>query len=104
MRLANVGDARVVIASAHLASLLWRIAAGLLGGYALAALLASALALALPGARSELALWMSMLSFLIYGGAVIWVFAARSATRAWLGLLIAAIPAALAVVTFGSFR
>jgi F0F1-type ATP synthase assembly protein I len=31
-------------------------------------------------------------SFLVYAGAVIWVFAVRSATRAWVGLLIAALP------------
>jgi hypothetical protein len=29
-------------------------------------------------------------SFLLYAGAVIWVFAVRSAARAWLGLGIAA--------------
>ena len=37
-----------------------------------------------------------MLSFLVYVGAVIWVFAVRSATRAWVGLAIAAVPLGLA--------
>lgn len=37
-----------------------------------------------------------LLSFAIYTGAVIWVFAARSATRAWVGVMIpAAVCAAL---------
>jgi len=31
-------------------------------------------------------------SFLVYAGAVIWVFAARSARRAWLGLAVVALP------------
>ena len=35
-------------------------------------------------------------SFAIYAGAVIWVFAVRSARRAWAGLLIAAVPLLLA--------
>ncbi|MCB5189002.1 DUF3649 domain-containing protein [Methylobacillus caricis] len=29
-----------------------------------------------------------MLSFAVYAGIVIWVFHARSATRAWIGLLV----------------
>jgi hypothetical protein len=37
-----------------------------------------------------------MASFLVYTGAVIWVFAVRSATRAWVGLLVAALPLVLA--------
>lgn len=65
-----------------------RIAAALLGGYALAALFSVA-ALALPIAKSE-AVFTGMLgSFLVYAGAVVWVFAVRSATRAWGGLLLA---------------
>jgi len=38
-----------------------------------------------------------MLSFIVYTCAVIWVFAVRSAWRAWAGLLIAAAPLALIV-------
>jgi hypothetical protein len=39
-------------------------------------------------------------SFIIYAGAVIWVFAVRSATKAWVGLMIVAVlllPAAWSV-------
>lgn len=67
-----------------------RVLAALLGGYALAALLASALALALPwlglGTRAEGVQAAGLLSFALYTGAAIWAFGARSALRAWLGL------------------
>jgi hypothetical protein len=68
-----------------------RIAAALFGGYALAAL-ASVAALALPLARTEAVFTGMMASFLLYAGAVVWVFAVRSARRAWTGLAVAAIP------------
>lgn len=35
-------------------------------------------------------------SFVIYAAAVIWVFAVRSALRAWAGLLVVAAPLSLA--------
>ena len=35
-------------------------------------------------------------SFAIYAGAVIWVFAVRSALKAWVGLIIVAVPLSLA--------
>lgn len=66
-----------------------RIVAAILGGYALAAL-ASVAALALPIARPQAVLTGMLASFALYAGAVIWVFAVRSATRAWVGLLMAA--------------
>lgn len=71
--------------------LLSRVVAALLGGYALAAL-TSVATLALPLARSEATFIGMLASFLVYAGAVIWVFAVRSAMRAWVGLLIAALP------------
>lgn len=75
---------------------LWsRIVAALLGGYALAAL-ASVAALVLPMARTEAVFTGLQLSFAVYALAVIWVFAARSATRAWAGLIAAALPLLLA--------
>jgi hypothetical protein len=69
--------------------LLSRIVAALLGGYALAALCSVAV-LALPISRPQAVLTGQLLSFAIYAGAVIWVFAVRSALRAWAGLLIVA--------------
>ncbi len=75
--------------------LISRIAAALCGGYALAALAsvaALALPLALPLARTEAVFTGMMASFLVYAGAVVWVFAVRSARRAWIGLAVAAMP------------
>lgn len=77
--------------------LLSRIAAAIGGGYALAAL-TSVAALALPLTTTEAVTTGMLLSFLVYAGVVIWVFAARSATRAWAGLLLAALPLLLAAV------
>lgn len=71
-----------------------RIVAAVLGGYVLAAL-TSVAALALPLAAAEAALGGMLSGFLVHAAAVVWVFAVRSATRAWLGLLAAASPLAL---------
>lgn len=65
-----------------------RALAAILGGYGLAALSAAALAVFLPLSRADATLTGTMLSFLVYACAVVWVFAARTATRAWLGLLL----------------
>ena len=78
--------------------LLSRIVAALCGGYALAAL-TSVATLALPMSKSEAVLTGMQLSFLVYAGAVVWVFAVRSARRAWAGLLVAAAPLLLAAWT-----
>ncbi len=72
-----------------------RIVAALFGGYALAAL-ASMAALALPLDEPQAVLTGMQSSFLVYAVAVIWVFAARSARRAWAGLAVVALPLALA--------
>lgn len=66
-------------------SIVMRILAALVGGYALAALFSVA-TLALPMRPAEAALLGMTGSFLLYTGAVIWVFASRSACYAWLGL------------------
>lgn len=77
------------------AALVSRIAAALFGGYALAAL-ASVATLALPMSKPQAVLMGMLVSFIVYAGAVIWVFATRSAWRAWAGLLAAALPLLLA--------
>jgi hypothetical protein len=68
--------------------LLSRCVAAVIGGYAVAAL--GSVALARLGSRVEGALTGMMASYAIYTAAVIWVFAAPSALRAWLGLAAAA--------------
>ena len=65
--------------------LLSRIVAAIFGGYALAAL-SSVAVLALPVDRTQAVIGGVQLSFAIYTGAVIWVFAVRSARRAWVRL------------------
>lgn len=70
-------------------ALISRIVAALLGGYALAAL-GSVAVLALPMSKPQAVLTGMLASFAIYAGAVIWVFAVRSALKAWVGLIIVA--------------
>lgn len=72
-----------------------RIVAAVGGGYALAALVSVA-TVALPISKPQSVLAGMLLSFLVHAAAVIWVFAARSATRAWAGLLLVAAPLLLA--------
>lgn len=68
-----------------------RVAAAVLGGYGLAALTSLA-ALALPLPATEAVLAGMLASFLVWTGAVIWIFAASSAWRAWAGLVAATLP------------
>lgn len=77
------------------APLVSRILAALVGGYALAAL-TSVATLALPMAKPQAVLTGMLLSFWVYAGAVVWVFAVRSAWRAWAGLVLTAVPLLLA--------
>ncbi|WFR78864.1 DUF3649 domain-containing protein [Janthinobacterium rivuli] len=67
-----------------------RSVAAIIGGYVLAALVTMLLSVSLPMARSEAVMTATLLSFAIYTCAVLWVFATRSALRAWLGLLMPA--------------
>lgn len=72
-----------------------RIVAALFGGYALAAL-SSVAVLAFPMNKVQAVIAGQLASFLVYAGAVIWVFAVRSALKAWMGLIIVAVPLGLA--------
>ncbi len=69
--------------------LISRIIAALFGGYTLAAL-SSVAVLALPMSKPQAVLTGMLASFAIYAGAAIWVFAVRSALKAWAGLIIVA--------------
>jgi len=74
-----------------------RAAAAALGGYAIAALFAAASARLLPLPRVEAMLPGTMLAFLVVPGVAVWAFLARSAARAWAGVvLVAALLAAAA--------
>lgn len=73
-----------------------RAVAAILGGYAVAALATGCLALVLANwagmSRPEAVVASTLLSFLWFALTVIWVFAAGTAWRAWIGL---AVPAAV---------
>jgi hypothetical protein len=75
--------------------LISRIVAALFGGYVLAAL-SSVAVLALPMTKVQAVIAGQLASFLVYAGAVIWVFAVRSALKGWMGLVVVAVPLGLA--------
>lgn len=72
-----------------------RAAAAIGGGYALASLVAVALALVLPLGRMDAVLAGMMAGLVAYAAAAVWAFAARSALRAWVGMAGAAVPLAV---------
>ncbi len=65
-----------------------RAVAAIGGGYAMAALAAIVCATLLPTERGEAVFTGMLLSFAVYTGVVIWVFAAATALRAWIGMLV----------------
>lgn len=67
-----------------------RVLAAVVGGYGLASVATIALSHLLPSSLPEAVLGATILSFAIYTAAIIWVFAAASAARAWIGLLLPA--------------
>ncbi len=77
-----------------------RVLAAAIGGYALTSLLTADLALLLPRVAGTLpaegVLAATLWSFALYTAVVLWVFATRSATRAWTGLGVAGAVAGLA--------
>jgi hypothetical protein len=73
-----------------------------IGGYALASAATALLSVLLPMPRVEAVVTATLLSILIYAGAVIWVFAARSAARAWLGIAAPTTLLALALLAYRS--
>lgn len=65
-----------------------RVIAAIIGGYLLANCLSILLAYLLPLPQADGVLVGIQASFIIYAGAVLWVFAAKTAWKAWLGLLV----------------
>ncbi len=71
------------------------------GGYALTSLLIVAVSLVLPLlgiSQAQTVFSMTMASFLLYAAVIMAVFHARTASRAWIGLVIVSIPLGLLVV------
>jgi hypothetical protein len=69
----------------------------ILGGYLFSALLAAVLAVYLPADRLEASLTGTLVAVTVYPCAVMWVFAARTALRAMLGLLLPCVALAAVV-------
>lgn len=65
-----------------------RVIAATVGGYTLTALVTVMLAVWLPLPRVEATIVATFVSFAVYAVIVLWVFAARSAVRAWSGVVI----------------
>ena len=65
-----------------------RVLAAVVGGYAAANVVAVGVAQVLPMSRGDGVMTGILLTYLVYATAVVWVFAARSARRAWLGILL----------------
>jgi hypothetical protein len=82
-------------ANSHRLSVLSRVLAAALGGYALMLIVDVALAFLLPITPRNAFLYAVQSGFLIYTLVIIWAFAARTASKAWLGLLLVGAPLAL---------
>ena len=81
-----------------------RVMAAIIGAYVLTLLSIAVLALVLPMSRAESVLLSMLLSFLIYACAVLWVFATRSAWRAWVGMLLPSLLMAAGLGVWWSVR
>lgn len=66
-----------------------RIAAALLGGYLFTYAFTAALARLLPLDKVDALIIATLLSFLVYTLAILWVFTCRSARKAWAGMALA---------------
>ncbi|AHJ66076.1 DUF3649 domain-containing protein [Granulibacter bethesdensis] len=71
-----------------------RIMAAIIGGYCATLAINAALAVLLPLPRAEAVIIAAMLSFPVFAGVIIWVFATRSPGRAWAGLALVTLPCA----------
>ena len=78
---------------------LWRTLAAVAGGYAVANIVPVALIAGWGLARVDAALVALQLSFLIYAGAVMWAFGARSVRSAWMGVIVVVVLASIVVWT-----
>lgn len=76
------------LTSRYRLQVLSRIVAATVGGYALASAVTVLLTLLWPASKSQAVLATNMLSFVWYTIAVMWVFSTKSATRAWVGMVL----------------
>ncbi|MBO3274784.1 DUF3649 domain-containing protein [Pseudomonas schmalbachii] len=85
------------------AALTSRILAALFGGYALAYSATAFLSVYLPLGRADRVAFASLLCFAVWVAAIVFVFATRSAWRAWCGPLLLSVLLALAAFLPGTF-
>lgn len=78
-----------------------RIVGGVAGSYAVAAALDVALARVLPFAPAEATITATLVGVAAMPAAAIWAFGARTATRAWAGLLLVGGGAAIVALLVG---
>lgn len=81
-----------VVDAAYRWSVVSRIVAAALGGYLIVSLLHMAFIVVLPAELHQSLLFASQTGYLYWTGLIIWCFATRSATRAWVGLAVLAVP------------
>lgn len=74
-----------------------RCIAAIIGGYVLANCLSILLAIILPIPKPDAVVVGYLLIFVIYAGAIIWAFSAKTTFKAWLGLLLPSLGCAIAV-------
>ena len=65
-----------------------RTTAAIIGGYSVAASATALLAVLLPLTRADAVITATLLSFIVYTCAVLWVFAARNTWQAWIGIVV----------------
>ena len=87
--------------AAQPSSIAARVMAAIVGGYGLASLMSIVLSRVLPLPHASAVMTGMLLSFLFYACCVLWVFAARTARAAWLGLIAAGALLALAAWLLG---
>jgi hypothetical protein len=80
-----------------------RIVAAIFAGYGLAYASTMFLTVYLPLVRSDRVVFASLASFIVYLTAIVYTFAARSASRAWLVLVGLSVVLALAALLAGDF-
>jgi hypothetical protein len=62
--------------------------AALAGGYGLSTAMTIGLPPLLPGPLAQAVLYATMVSFAAWCASVLWAFAARTALRAWIGIVV----------------
>ncbi|SDM75148.1 hypothetical protein SAMN05216360_103283 [Methylobacterium phyllostachyos] len=101
---ARVESARGWAAQTYRLAVATRVILAAAGGYTVAALASGWLALVLPGARAEAVSAATIASFAIMAAAAVWVFAARTLSRAVLGLSLVAALLTVGLWLAGAFQ